>query len=353
MAYRFKIGEGCEAGVSRVGAEQIERAIAQLEGTNAGTAVHETRKCIKRTRALLRLVREGVGEAVFSRENTRLGDIGRMLSSSRDQTVLRATADRLAGEHPQIAPALRAFKRSVPEPERASNGAAARRLTGRAIRELKEAGRAWREIGVRNGRFDTVARGLARGLFELRAALAAAEDGDDEAVHDWRKAVQRHWRHMLLLREAWPLYFEARAAEAKQVSELLGFAQDLTLLIVHAGKASGKGLSEAQAKTIAELAAERRKALRKAAHERCSRLVAEGPEGHARRASSYWQAAQGIVASDEMAGQAASMRALAAADEGLTESRVRRSGRSRDARAKSSRTAKRSGRKPPGRRKRA
>lgn len=328
MAYRFKIGEDLEAGLRRLGAEQIDRAISQLEGVETGAAVHETRKSIKRIRALLRLVRDGIGEAAYKRENARFGDIGRMLSSSRDQTVIRATADRLAAEHPQAAAALRALKRSVPEPARGSNGIAARRLSRRAIRELKQAGRSWRELELRQGGFDVIACGLARGLAELRSTVAAAADGDDETVHDWRKAVQRHWRHMLLLRAAWPLYFEARAAEAKEVSELLGLAQDLTLLIGQAGEGTGGGLGEAQTKTIVEIAVAHREALRKAARERCLRLVAEGPEGHARRAANYWHAAQGIASLDEDAEPAAGAMAVAAAADGIPRRKVS-SGRKR------------------------
>ena len=124
----------------------------------------------------------------------------------------------------------------------------------------------------------------------------AAEVGDDEAVHDWRKAVQRHWRHMLLLREAWPEYFEARAAEAKEVSELLGLAQDLTLLIAHTKRSVGLHVTPAKAEVVVSLAKAKRQTLRQVARERCVRLVTEGPDGHAQRAEDYWHAACGLKA---------------------------------------------------------
>ena len=351
MAYRFKIGEEFGDGLRRIGAEQIERAISQLESAPTGTAVHETRKCMKRIRALLRLVRAGIGEGAYKRENARFGDIGRMLSTSRDQAVIRATADRLEADHPEQAAALRALKRAVPDPGRSGNGTAAKRLAGRAIRELRDADRAWRELLLRGDGADSIASGVARGLLELRDAVAGSEGGEDEAVHDWRKAVQRHWRHMLLVREGWPLHFEARAAEAKQVSEILGLAQDLTLVIARATEPGGKGLSEAQVKIIGDLAERRRDALRQMASGHCLRLVAEGPEGHARRTMSYWNAAAGIAAVADHAAPLASVVAIAAADDGIGRGKVRRSTGSRTVRYTTSRPRAHGGRKQPRRRK--
>ena len=75
MGYRFKLKEGLREGVRRIAAEQIEKMLgAPHKGNDRVAWVHETRKTMKRTRALLRCVRSGLADGVFREENaTRAG----------------------------------------------------------------------------------------------------------------------------------------------------------------------------------------------------------------------------------------------------------------------------------------
>mgnify|MGYP000267000312 CR=1 FL=1 len=60
-----------------------------------------------------------------------------------------------------------------------------------------------------------------RGSLACRERLEEARDGPtDEALHEWRKAVQHHWRHLLLLKQAWPEQIGARAKLAREVASL-------------------------------------------------------------------------------------------------------------------------------------
>jgi hypothetical protein len=60
-------------------------------------AVHQARRAFKKLRALVRLGRPSLG-ASFTRENHRWRDAGRLLSASRDATVLLGSFDRMARE---------------------------------------------------------------------------------------------------------------------------------------------------------------------------------------------------------------------------------------------------------------
>src|SRR5436305_14370843 len=57
--------------------------------------IHTARKHLKRARANLRLLRNTVREAAYTRENTALRDAARPLSSVRDAKVLVETLDAL------------------------------------------------------------------------------------------------------------------------------------------------------------------------------------------------------------------------------------------------------------------
>ena len=59
--------------------------------------MHETRKALKRLRALLRLIRPAMGEDAFKRENAQLREIGLSLSGARDRHVLLETVNKLEG----------------------------------------------------------------------------------------------------------------------------------------------------------------------------------------------------------------------------------------------------------------
>ena len=77
MAYRLKKREGIATGVRRIVHAELARAIDELEANrsdDAGTAVHEARKHLKKTRAALRLVRDDLGAGLRRDENAALRD---------------------------------------------------------------------------------------------------------------------------------------------------------------------------------------------------------------------------------------------------------------------------------------
>lgn len=61
-------------------------------------SVHELRKSIKRTRAVLRLVRSEIGEKRYRHENTLLRDTARMWGPTRDAVVLAKLAEKVFPE---------------------------------------------------------------------------------------------------------------------------------------------------------------------------------------------------------------------------------------------------------------
>src|SRR3954468_7455188 len=104
------------AAVRRIAVEQIDLAIGHL-GTASGDlneAVHATRQCLKRLRALVALVRGELGGKVFEREWNCYRSGGRLLAGGRDAAVGVETFDALIRRFcdeldPQAFAAERAF----------------------------------------------------------------------------------------------------------------------------------------------------------------------------------------------------------------------------------------------------
>ena len=64
MSYRLELNESLPDGIKRIVKEQIDQALEQLRESPEGRneAVHDARKRFKKIRAVLRLVRDEIGE---------------------------------------------------------------------------------------------------------------------------------------------------------------------------------------------------------------------------------------------------------------------------------------------------
>jgi threonine dehydrogenase-like Zn-dependent dehydrogenase len=71
LSYKFKKKETVRAGIRRNAREQIDEAIELLRDKKADPeeVVHEARKNFKKVRALLRLLRDDLGEEVWQSAN--------------------------------------------------------------------------------------------------------------------------------------------------------------------------------------------------------------------------------------------------------------------------------------------
>jgi len=308
MAFRLRLDEPIEKGFRRIGAEQIERARRQLEAhRDPAVEVHEARKCLKRVRALLRLGREGIGEATFRSENARFRAIAKRLAPARDNHVLLETLTRLEAERSEgpLGATLGRLKAALLS--EASQGPAGSRAAdaGLAQAELAKALRRFRRLTIEPNDFATLARGVTRsyrrGLEWLGAAYA---ETTDEAFHEWRKSVQTHWRHMALLVRMWPEMVEARVAAARELSQILGEDHDLSLLKHHLAELGDGALSRAERGSVEALIRERQRVLRAAARPRGQMIFAERPKAHGRRIASVWDAAATRLREEKRAGRA-------------------------------------------------
>ncbi len=295
-AYRLEIDEPAPAGLQRVAAGRARKArkkLGEVESEGAA-AIHGARKDLKKLRAVLRLVRDRLGEKAYRAQNRRFRDAGRLLSDTRDAEVKVETLDdlerRFGAEFPSAA--AEHWRRDLERERYAAVADAGGDVTERvelAAAEI-EVGRdeiaAW-ELGEDSWKL--VAPGLLKAYGDGRAALAAVrEEPSAAAVHEWRKRAKDLWYQLRILRELWPAVLGETADQAHDLADLLGDHHDLAVLAVDL-----KTRDTTEPAAIAALIARRQEELLAGAVALGERLYAEQPKAFGKRIKSYWKAARG------------------------------------------------------------
>src|ERR671910_1096929 len=235
MAYRLKDSEGMASGLRRIARKELEKAGAELageSGSGADEAVHETRKHLKKARAVLRLARADIGNGTRRAENDRLRAIQGRLSGPRDAQVLLETLAALCGPSGRKLPQRTTRKLRDPlraQRDRARDGQAERRAA--AIEELADARARVEDWPLTDETFDVAAVGLRRIYRDGRSARDAAERSTAaEAWHEWRKRVKDLWYAARILQPAAPVELGALVDQADTLADLLGDHNDLAVL---------------------------------------------------------------------------------------------------------------------------
>jgi len=262
-------------------------------------AVHETRKALKRLRALLRLLAHELGDEAYAREGAALRDIARELALARDAAVMLGTLDRLIERHPRKLGRRRSVRelrrRLRAEHERTqrlalSDPADYAAVLGALLAFRRRAG-AW-SLTERPG-IQLVDADLERIYRQGRARYrrVARREGDRAiAMHRWRKRVKdlRYAAEMLDHRSrsgarAPDARLRKLARRADELGELLGEEHDLAVFAerLRAGARSERRetwrTGRRARKQLLGLIAERRRALRKRALRAGKQLYAERP----------------------------------------------------------------------------
>jgi CHAD domain-containing protein len=198
-------------------------------------AVHETRKSIKRLRALLRLYRGALGHALYVREDARLREIAHSLGGARDAVALHESFSRLLESAPAAERARLAGHRTtlagvLDDGPRAKDDelVATLRAAHDALGELRERAPSFT---VEKTGWSAIAPGFRRTYARGRRHLSrAVHRPSEKRLHVLRIDVKRHQYQVTLLEPLWPEPMRAFRQEAQRLGELLGHDHDLALL---------------------------------------------------------------------------------------------------------------------------
>ncbi len=337
--------EPLAAGLRRMAISQTELAIEQLStgvngdgarniGGGAGdgarpaeeTAVHETRKALKRLRALLRLLEHELGPSVYARESAALRDVAARLSRARDAAVMLSTLDVLIERHPRKL-ARSAGVRKLRRRLRAEQA----QLQQRTLTDTSSRAHVLGELHAFRWRAATWKLTSRPGIELIDTDLthlyrqgrkryqrAACDRGERiTTMHEWRKRVKdlRYAAEMLDRRGSGNArashtrsgprktagsgktagsskptrHLRAIASRADELSELLGEDHDLAIFAQRLRAAGHRRSDEAwrtgrrTRRTLLKLIAKRRRKLRKRALRQGARLYRDKPKRFTRR----------------------------------------------------------------------
>jgi CHAD domain-containing protein len=197
-------------------------------------AIHEARQAFKRLRALVRLAKPPLGSD-FAAENRRWRDAGRLLSGSRDTTVLLESFDKLVADRgAELPPDAVGFLRARIAAKGVEADATHVEENVRCVLVLlDDAEASVAELEWPNGKI-ALLRGFHRGQKRLRRDWKdACKEAGVDALHSWRKRVKDQSAQLRLFRRVMPDDFRVRRNVEKETAELLGDEHDFWLLAEH------------------------------------------------------------------------------------------------------------------------
>ncbi len=198
MSFRLKLDKSVRKGIRRVAQKELRDALEHVTQRSHGArdeAVHEARKCFKKVRAFLRLVRPVIRNRNYRDENTAFRDTARPLSEVRDAKILVQGVDKLAEHfadriHGQPFTAIchelkthqRAVRKRVLDEEHAFGAVEA--AVRKALARLDD----WTDV---SNHWTSVGKGVRQVYRQARrACVSATEEPRMEKLHEWRRQVK-------------------------------------------------------------------------------------------------------------------------------------------------------------------
>jgi CHAD domain-containing protein len=297
VSFELRHDESLRKGICRIVGKQLDGAQESLSDSNRSSLderIHSVRKRFKRVRAVVRLVRDAIGESDYQTENESFRDAGRPLSAVRDAKVLLEALDKLkdkSGKEARRA-LFRQARRALVAHQREvhscvlEDGRAFSDTTS-AIEQARKRLPVWTAIP---SDWQSLGKGVKRVYRAGRNAFDEVKsDATVENLHEWRKQV-KYLRHQLeLLAPTWPKVVGELAKEADGLGELLGEDHDLAVLGSTLASPPVADMLKQSVDEFGALIERQRKKLQVEAISKGELLYRDSPKQLVHRLEAYWR----------------------------------------------------------------
>lgn len=287
MAFTFDHQDAnLQAGLRRIAREELGLVLARLGQIEQPEAVHSVRKSLKKTRAMLRLVRTGMD--VQPAENAALREVAMALASRRDAAARLITFDSLFPEPPGTLRPLRDHLAAGSQ----TPGVGLPPDLPDMLKEIRKRADKW---SLRGKDANILYQGLTDTRRKaIRAAKAARTEPMSELlIHNWRKRVKDHWYQARLFAPCWPELFKPIVESADRLGEDLGRHHDLSLFADLIGTLPAKIVPPPARRLLAAAIDDVRMRITETAFPASARLFAGDPEEVADLWVDLWRVWQG------------------------------------------------------------
>ncbi|HXC35006.1 MAG TPA: CHAD domain-containing protein [Candidatus Acidoferrales bacterium] len=292
MSFQIKRKESVTKAVRRLCCERIDTALELLDKGNFYDAVHDVRREIKKLRAVLRLVRSGIGETAYGEVTDVLRAASGRLNAMRDAQVRVAALENLAKRSNG-----RISRQSLPKIQNAlrENCRVEERKLGETLDSTKQfllgARLQLGSLKVRPNSWKAIGPGLKKIYRRGRKALALAKRRPSpEHFHEWRKRVKDLSNQLRLVCPARPGKVKPRMEQLDHLGDLLGDDHDLFML----GQFVGKRLKQfVEKRPVEQVIAARQKELRSEALDLGTSFYTKKPNQFCRQVGKGWKSWRG------------------------------------------------------------
>ena len=208
---------------------------SEMDQEEVHKSIHETRKSMKRIRAILRMIRDEIGYSTYYRENVFYRDLARQLSDIRNFEVLSESIRDLKNDLSSTI-SSDVFTSMEEELDRQLNRvvpgqAALYQLLKEVAGKVTVARERIYDFPIRHNDFRAFEGGLSRVYRQGKRYLDQARRKPSPALlHDLRKRMKYFWHQVEILQPIYPGPLKAYAGTLEEITENLGAYQDLQIL---------------------------------------------------------------------------------------------------------------------------
>ena len=236
MAFQFKQEETVATAIHRVLKEQIAKAAAELQSTpkQIHQGVHNARKCIKKIRSVLRLIRSEIPQHAYRNENIKFRDAARCLASTREAGAMLETFEQLCQNFPELSGEENVFtmRRQIlqwrDDTTKLDDGF--KGTCAVIASKFHDSSCEIHKIFPSQLNFSSIAAAFKRIYKQGKKARKMVEENfNEESSHEWRKLVKDYYYYSHLFGSSRPEFWQKRSVKLKELSEFLGNYHDLCI----------------------------------------------------------------------------------------------------------------------------